>query len=145
MYCEFDVRPSLLKFAPMRTSCLQEIRRGCQDANAVNARIRTVANLLRIYIFAYSLVMGVDLVGIQEFAHAFACSANLAQKIYIFSHGANVYANILREYGIRPSLLKFAPMRISYLHKIGTGCQDANAVNARICTVANLVRIYIFA
>jgi hypothetical protein len=85
MYCEFDIRPSLLKFAPMRTSCLHEIRTGCQDANAVNARIRTVANLLRIYIFAYSLAMGVDLVGIQEFAHAFACSANLAQKIYIFT------------------------------------------------------------
>ena len=85
MYCEFDIRPSLPKFAPMQTSCSHEIRMRCQDANAVNARIRTVANLLRIYIFAYSLAMGVDLVQIQEFAHAFACSANLVQKIYIFA------------------------------------------------------------
>ena len=75
MYCEYDIRPSLLKFAPMQTSCLHKIRMGCQDANAVNARIRTVANLVRIYTFAYSLTMGVDLVRIQEFAHAFACSA----------------------------------------------------------------------
>ncbi len=75
MYCEYDIRPSLLKFPTMQTSCLHEIRTGCQDANAVNAPICTVANLVQIYIFAYSLAMGVDLVRIQEFAHAFACSA----------------------------------------------------------------------
>ncbi len=69
---------------------------------------------------------------------------NLAQKILYF-HMVQMYMQMYCEYGIRPSLLKFAPMRISYLHKIRTGCQDANAVNARICTVANLVRIYIFA
>ena len=54
------------------------------------------------------------------------------QKI-TFSYNANV------------SYVTFAPMQTSSLHKICTGCQDANAVNAQICTVANLVRMYIFA
>ena len=95
MYCEFDIRPSLLKFPPKQTSCLHEICMGCQDANEFDARIRTVANFLRIYIFAYSLGKGVDLVRIQEFAHVFACSARLVQKIYIFTW-CNICANVMR-------------------------------------------------
>ena len=47
----------------------------------MNARTCTVANLVRIYIVAYSLALCVDLVRIQKFAHAFACSANLSQMV----------------------------------------------------------------
>ena len=36
-------------------------------------------------------------------------------------------------------------MQTSCLHQIRTGCRNANAPTARICMVANLVRIYIFA
>ena len=51
----------------MQTSSLHKIRRGCQDANAANAQIRTVANLVRIYIFAHSFAFGVNLVQILNF------------------------------------------------------------------------------
>ena len=63
----------------MQTSHLHDIRTGCQDANAVNAPIRTVANLVRICIFAYSLPLCVDLVRISN--------------LHMYLHVVQIYAN----------------------------------------------------